>query len=162
MKVTNKTYQAVQLIGAICSIITALLAARSFVFDYTNWQGFLYLGLFFVLLLVVAYLQSKRSNLVTLRGREYVSSTDIVYEVFYEKPFKTTPHLQTYSFRASRWRGKLGRAVGGERDFDPTSLPGLAPFYVLLEQRPDGFRIQAHKWHGAWYFKWKAKGLSIK
>ena len=161
VKLSSKTYQLIQLLGSISSIGMALAAARFLVVDYANWQGFLYAGLFFAFIGILVFMQLARSRLTTLRGKEVVSSADHEYEVFYQRPFKGTPHLQIHSFRAN-----LGvpRAPAGTRlgTHDPTEYSRPAPACVVSEQRSDGFRIEAHNSVGAWCFKWRAEGLRAR
>lgn len=147
MKLASRTYQLIQLLGAIFSIGMGVFAVRSFVIDYENWLGFLLIFLALCLVSMVFYIQARRRGGVTVRGKEHGSYAPCQHKVYYPQPFKHVPHLSIYSLRVSMGGGltKYAQCVSN-------------PSYRILRQCPEYFAIEVQS-HGApWRFKWKAQG----
>lgn len=146
-----------QKITSICSIGSFLVGIYIILADYPRWQWLVVfgVGLLFIIIALITK-KHKPRELITFNRVEslsYPSDGNVEMEIFYPKPFKSTPHLEILPPTRAMLR-RPGRAGVGAI----TSQHTLE--YKIVELRPDGFKIKflAIPWNYKPKFEWRAEG----
>ncbi len=149
-----RVFLAVQLVGAICSVLTLTQGVRILVVDFSDWRGFAWLAGFGCLLIVVLFTRSRGSPTITQRGTETGTNHLRNQCVFYPIPLRTPPHLIVHKVRFNR-----PYAPAGERDPGVGSEPSYSEEYEIVGQTGGSFTITSKSTATPWSFKWKATGI---
>ncbi len=144
-RIKGYTREVLPVLGAVCSIISAVIGVRTLLDDIRDPRGWLWSAAFACVLTLAVLLHRRRERLLTQRGSEAgeLRHSSETIRIFYPIAFCSPPHLRLYgiSFGASE-EGGSGHCIISDQ--------AALGFTVTLTS---GFRGD---W---WSFKWVASGL---